>query len=171
MFRTTSGLNAHWTDVWSDRALSAFRLISLIHVCREYGPWFERVLGPSMEPTIKDHDILLSEAVTPLFWPEHLKRGDLVEYVRSDRPDLRGVYFPYRIIKRVKGLPGDIIEWRPPTASIIRPLIHIPKGHVWLEGDNPAHSTDSRMHGPQPFAAVKRKEIAIVWPPQRMRWL
>ncbi|KAK4683852.1 hypothetical protein P7C73_g6365, partial [Tremellales sp. Uapishka_1] len=40
--------------------------------------------------------------------------------------------------------------------------VRIPKGHVWLQGDNMSNSTDSRMYGPVPIAIVKGKVLARV---------
>jgi inner membrane protease subunit 1 len=42
--------------------------------------------------------------------------------------------------------------------------VKIPKGHVWLAGDNMSNSTDSRTYGPVPLALVKGKVIAQVGP-------
>ena len=33
--------------------------------------------------------------------------------------------------------------------------IAVPKDHVWVEGDNPLHSTDSRHYGPLPVSALR----------------
>ncbi|WRT64088.1 signal peptidase I [Kwoniella shivajii] len=42
--------------------------------------------------------------------------------------------------------------------------IKIPKGHVWLVGDNLSNSTDSRKYGPVPIAMVKGKVLARIYP-------
>ena len=33
----------------------------------------------------------------------------------------------------------------------------VPKGHVWLEGDNSDVSSDSRTYGPVPYALLKSR--------------
>ncbi|OCF38349.1 signal peptidase I [Kwoniella heveanensis CBS 569] len=40
--------------------------------------------------------------------------------------------------------------------------VKVPKGHVWLVGDNLSNSTDSRKYGPVPIAMVKGKVLARV---------
>jgi signal peptidase I len=40
--------------------------------------------------------------------------------------------------------------------------VKIPKGHVWLQGDNLSNSTDSRVYGPVPLAMIKGKVLARV---------
>lgn len=39
----------------------------------------------------------------------------------------------------------------------------VPPGHVWLEGDNAANSTDSRSYGPIPLAMVHGRVFYKVW--------
>ena len=36
-------------------------------------------------------------------------------------------------------------------------VLQIPKGYVWLEGDNKGNSTDSREYGPVPYVLLRSK--------------
>lgn len=38
----------------------------------------------------------------------------------------------------------------------------MPRGHVWLEGDNVDASSDSRIYGPVPEATLKGRVLARV---------
>ncbi|RYG51458.1 hypothetical protein EON66_10730 [archaeon] len=49
--------------------------------------------------------------------------------------------------------------------------LQVPDGHIWIEGDNPQNSLDSRTYGPIPAAAVTGRVVATVWPPWRARRL
>lgn len=40
--------------------------------------------------------------------------------------------------------------------------VRVPKGYVWLAGDNMSNSTDSRQYGPVPLGLIKGKVIAQV---------
>ena len=40
----------------------------------------------------------------------------------------------------------------------------VPAGHVFLQGDNVANSSDSRHYGPVPTALVLGRVVAKVWP-------
>ena len=41
----------------------------------------------------------------------------------------------------------------------------IPKGHVWMEGDNDPHSIDSRHYGPVPVNMIECRAVYRIWPP------
>lgn len=63
---------------------------------------------------------------------------------------------------------GDTLQQ--PSTSVVGPLretVRVPAGHVWLAGDNPAQSHDSRQFGPVPIAMVESRVVAIAWPPAR----
>lgn len=49
-----------------------------------------------------------------------------------------------------------------PTTPRSKSHVVIPRGHVWLTGDNLSNSTDSRAYGPVPVALLKGKVLARV---------
>jgi mitochondrial inner membrane protease subunit 1 len=116
-----------------------------------------KVEGPSMLPTMSTTgEMILENRVVGRFFPERLKRGDLVSFVSPFDPD--------RIVcKRILGLPGDTIcvdptgEMAPSSEHVI-----IPKGHLWFSGDNAAWSRDSRHYGPVSIALVRGRFVARV---------
>ncbi|KAL3808563.1 hypothetical protein ACHAXA_001068 [Cyclostephanos tholiformis] len=40
----------------------------------------------------------------------------------------------------------------------------VPPNHVWVEGDNPTHSTDSRHYGPLPESSLRGRIVLRLWP-------
>ncbi|XP_041379629.1 mitochondrial inner membrane protease subunit 1-like [Gigantopelta aegis] len=71
-------------------------------------------------------------------------------------------------IKYIEGekIPDTSIRMTtPPTLSII------PRGHIWVEGDNSSVSHDSRNFGPVPLALVHSKLFLRVWPPSQFGWI
>lgn len=110
--------------------------------------------GPSMQPTLRvQGDVLLLDRTAPSSRAP-LDRGDVVVCESSYQEN-------YTIVKRVVGLPGDELL-RPEWCG--QPYV-VPPGHVWLEGDNPANSMDSRQYGAVPCALVRGRVMAVVWPP------
>ncbi|XP_013792382.2 mitochondrial inner membrane protease subunit 1-like [Limulus polyphemus] len=102
-----------------------------------------------MEPTIFSNDIILTEHVTVL--RQKIKKGDIVVCRSPTNPR-------QYICKRVAGLPGDKIQ------RGIFSEVAVPKGNVWLEGDNKTNSTDSRTYGPVPLGLLRGRAICKVWP-------
>jgi signal peptidase I len=67
------------------------------------------------------------------------------------------------VCKRIVGLPGDQV--------LNRGLLIVPDGHLWLEGDNPANSTDSRHYGTVPASLVVGRVLARIWPLRGHAWM
>ena len=111
--------------------------------------------------------------------------GDVVVFTRPDDPDTLEDESAINIIKRVIGLPGDVIEVRNTEVYINNELhqenyarweengipegdfgpARVPPGHVLLLGDNRDHSRDSRFWN-YPFlemSRIKGKAFLIYW--------
>lgn len=65
------------------------------------------------------------------------------------------------VVKRIIGLEGDIVRTRHPFPQN---LVAVPKGQLWVEGDEAFHSLDSNSYGPIPIALVTAKVTHIVFP-------
>ncbi|XP_049888248.1 mitochondrial inner membrane protease subunit 1 isoform X2 [Pectinophora gossypiella] len=103
-----------------------------------------------MEPTLESNNILLTEHISPRL--QTLRRGDIVIARSPTNPK-------QNICKRIVGLPGDSIKSHFPRRAKI-----VPRGHVWLEGDNSGNSADSRVYGPVPQGLIRSRVVCRVWP-------
>lgn len=56
------------------------------------------------------------------------------------------------------------VEQHPPHPEIRTSIVTVPRGHLWIEGDNVQNSSDSRNYGPVPIGLVKSRAICRVWP-------
>ncbi|KAL3695190.1 hypothetical protein R1sor_009266 [Riccia sorocarpa] len=113
-------------------------------------------LGPSMLPTFNiAGDIILLEHLSVKF--EKVRPGDVVMARSPVNPRLM-------VCKRVLGLEGDHVTVLPTTSKGQIRHVVVPKGHVWLQGDNIYNSTDSRHYGPVPYALVQGKVCYRIWP-------
>lgn len=92
------------------------------------------------------------------------------------------------LIKRVVGLPGDTVMGRGGRVYIngdllIEPYLPkgtytsdfgpviVPKGDVWVMGDNRTDSEDSRVFGPIPEKTIVGRAVWKVWPVWRASFL
>lgn len=110
-----------------------------------------------MSPTFEPSGETVLESILPYrLFPHTLARGELVT-LRSPRN-------PNRVIcKRVIGLPGDTV-CTDPSGLKAPPMEHVvvPKGHVWIAGDNASCSLDSRDYGPVSMGLIRGRIVARV---------
>lgn len=92
-----------------------------------------RVEGDSMLPTLAEGDVLWSNRVVYRFRAP--RKGEIVVVDHPTRP--------LRMIKRVVGVPGDVVAGRRLGAA-----------EYFVTGDHPTHNTGSEAFGP-----VSRKAI------------
>ena len=113
------------------------------------------------------------------------QRGDVVVFIYPENPKKD-------FIKRMVGLPGDIVEIKNGTIFVNdSPLVDhnfsqryyynrgdfgeegkrlaVPKNQYFVLGDNSASSQDSRYWGFVPQENILGKAMLIYWPPQRIR--
>jgi len=149
----------------------------------------------SMRPTLLEGDlILVSKFIYGAKVPfthfrlpavRDIKRGDVVVFIypEDDKKDF---------IKRMVGLPGDIVEIKSGTIYIndlplLDPIfnqryyynrgefckenqkITVPAGNYFVLGDNSGSSKDSRYWGFVPKDNILGEAVVIYWPPQRIR--
>lgn len=147
-------------------------LILLFYVFFQTGT----VVGPSMLPTLADHDYMLITRGLP-----DPQRGDIVsvkviykgqsqEWVKrivavgGDRVDVNGDSI------LVNGQP-ETFQHAVLTSGYRSPVltVTVPEGHVFLAGDNRSVSEDSRYVGTFPTTAIVGKVVAVYAPIHRIR--
>lgn len=126
----------------------------VVYCTLEYLGDFVICQGPSMEPTIVSHDIVLTEHFSVMM--KKIKRGDIIVSKSPSNPK-------QYICKRILALPGDKVR-KGFTSQVV------PLGHVWLEGDNKPNSTDSRDYGPVPIGLIRSKAVCRIFPFENARF-
>ncbi len=132
----------------------------------------------SMLPTLKVNDyILVNRFVYKMALPS---RGEIIVFHPPHVKDPANTDF----IKRVVALENDVVEVAdgvlylngiPQNEPFIKepidadfPAYRVPKGHVFVMGDNRNNSDDSRYWGPLPLENIVGKAFVIFWPVSRM---
>ncbi len=131
----------------------------------------------SMENTLLPHQYVLVDKLTPRFDP--YKRGDIVVFTP---PGGSSSSTPF--IKRVIGLPGDVLDLRNGHVfingqEINEPYVYpgqtteplggqdhwvVPPNTFFVMGDHRENSTDSRVFGPVPIANIIGRAWLRYWP-------
>jgi len=140
----------------------------------------------SMENTLLVGDRVLVNELVPGVVP--VQRGDVVVF--QDPGGWLGPGLGDDLIKRVIGLPGDTVSCcdtqgrlsvngHPVDESyvVLQPgsdrvslqdfSVTVPKGQLWVMGDNRYESADSRAHGTVPVSDVVGRAFLTTWPVSR----
>jgi signal peptidase I len=149
-----------------------------LHCIHNYGFEITMCVGPSMRPTFNNAgDIVVVERVTPRWGT--LEKGDVVIARSPQNPE-------QTVCKRIRAFGGELVKVNTGAGAggtFSRTsrygsrsgnhsgTIKLPPGHVWLEGDNPSDSTDSRMYGPVPEALITGRVVCKIWPPSEAKWV
>ncbi len=148
--------------------------------------------SPSMSPTLVQNDRVLVNKLAYHFHDVH--RGDVVVF---ERPPTEPSEEIKDLIKRVMALPGERISVVSDRVSINghllnEPYVHglpttygscglgkvkgidtkagllIPKGTVFVMGDNRTNSHDGRCFGPISKKLIVGRAFMIIWPPSKI---
>ncbi|XP_062161082.1 mitochondrial ATP-independent inner membrane protease subunit 1a-like [Alnus glutinosa] len=145
-------------EAW-DQTMAVATLLCGLHVTNTYLCTLGLAYGPSMLPTFNlTGDLFLADRLSTMFGK--VGRGDVV-LVRSPEN-------PRKLLaKRLLGMQGDSVTYVvDPKNSDRSETVVVPKGHVWIEGDNIYASRDSRQYGPVPYGLVEGKIFWKIWPPK-----
>ncbi len=163
--KTGSGIGAILWD-WVKAAL-----VALIIVFGVYQFLFQQFVvdGHSMDHTLANGERLIIDKIPYYFGPP--KRGDIIVFHAPDGQDW---------VKRVIGLPGDtvavangrlVLDGKTINEPYINglmdtpfPQTKVPKGDLFVMGDNRNISEDSRIIGPIPISSVIGRVDLIIWP-------
>ncbi|XP_062513441.1 mitochondrial inner membrane protease subunit 1-like [Corticium candelabrum] len=118
--------------------------------------------GVSMNPAIMDGDIVIVEKISTLLYKH--ERGSIIVANSLHSND------PHSLIcKRIVATPHDLIPFeRENRKTRWKDRKYVPKGHVWLEGDNKSESIDSRKYGSLPIGLIQGRVVFRVWPLSRI---
>uniref|UniRef100_A0A6N2LXW7 Peptidase S26 domain-containing protein n=1 Tax=Salix viminalis TaxID=40686 RepID=A0A6N2LXW7_SALVM len=126
--------------------------LCFLHVINTHVFTVASLYGPSMLPTFNlTGDWALAERFSHKLGK--VGAGDIVI--------LKSPVEPRKIMtKRVMGVEGDSVTYVvEPKNSDRTETIVVPKGHIWVEGDNIYNSKDSRNFGAVPYGLLRGKML------------
>jgi signal peptidase I len=126
---------------------AAVVVLGAVFVLVRWRPFRVEVAGGSMRPTLESGDRALAVGNARGRRP---RAGDIVVLDHPERPG-------FELVKRVT-------EVRDPSTTS-------GAAELWVEGDDPAGSTDSRHFGPVDGSRVRGRLVLVWWPPSRRRLL
>lgn len=175
---TAAPAHSHGKPMWREWVETLLTTLLIFLFVESFVVQGFKVYGSCMEPNLYTGERLLGNKLVYHF--DQIHRGDIVVFRPPHRPDT-----PF--IKRVIGLPGEILEIRDNIVYINgrrldepylrnawhdnRPAERIPVDMVYVMGDNRDNSSDSRSWGELPLANVHAKAWLRYWPLSRLEIL
>lgn len=117
------------------------------------------ITGRSMRPTLNPERSVTDDRVWLSRWRINSYNpapGDVIA-IRSPLDSNT------KMVKRVIGTENETLK----TRNYKTRYVTVPKGHIWVEGDNERASQDSNFYGPVSKGLVYGKVMFVVWPPHR----
>ena len=174
---TPAGRTGGFNPISWMRDLALSVLIAVVLIVFIYQP--VKVEGTSMMPALRDQERIFINKFTYRFGIGNIQRGDTVVF-----------WFPMDIsksyIKRVIGLPGDVVEIDHGVVIVDGKLLtedYVPEEYrdyqshpplrmgpdeYYVLGDHRSSSNDSRAWGSVPRQNIYGKAEFIYWPPDQM---
>lgn len=122
------------------------RFGSIVYCFQHYIGEVTMCLGPSMLPTLNvSGDLVFLDRFTPYFKKYEIGQVVIAKSVRDATQT---------VCKRIVAMEGDYVSVRPRFSQSDAKRILVPKGHVWIEGDNATNSYDSRGYGAVPYCLI-----------------
>lgn len=167
-------------NIWLELTKTVIYAIVLALGIRTFVAEARYIPSSSMEPTLEINDRLIIEKLSYHF--REPQREDVVVF--SPTEALRKQNFKDAFIKRVIGLPGDIVEVKGGkvfvngtalTENYIADKpdydygpVKVPEGQYLVLGDNRNNSYDSHYWGFVPKENIIGRAAVRFWPPQRI---
>jgi signal peptidase I len=152
---------------------TSFRAVLLFVVVQTWVIQGYKVYGSCMEPNLRTGERVLGSKLGVM---QGIHRGDVVVFRPPHKPETA-------FVKRVIGLPGEVLEIRNNVVYVNerplrepylhrawhddRPPERIAPNMVFVMGDNRDNSNDSRMWGELPIDHIQAKAWVRYWPLDR----
>ncbi|WP_225442784.1 signal peptidase I [Paenibacillus lycopersici] len=162
-----------WIRELRDWCVTLGIAITLALLIQNYAFAQTEVKNISMQKTLVDGQRLIEDKISYRFETPH--RGDIVI--------ISGPESDKRLIKRVIGLPGDVIDFTDDGQVLVNdtklnePYVKgrtysngmqvpfkVPAKSVFVMGDNRENSQDSRMLGPIAMSSIEGRAVFRLWP-------
>jgi signal peptidase I len=152
-------------------------IIAVVVILFLYRP--VKVEGTSMMPALRDQERIFINQFVYMFGLKDVQRYDMVVFWYPGDPTKS-------YIKRVIGLPGDLVEVQQGVVSVNGQVLpedyvpeeyrdrnsmtpqRIPPGQYFVMGDHRSSSNDSRAWGSVPRRYIYGKAVFVYWPLEKL---